>query len=204
MSAMARLRTSLGRASGLAGYPYGVDFPSCFATNLPIRDHLHHLLPTCWLRTISQHESNNATDESNGQVVDTSYRSATDLVWPATRRQEKYAARVHRALSAVLERDARLRQDLVEQIGFTVKDVRVSPDHAKAFILWNAYNSSRVDAEAALRQATSRLKSGIAKAMATKSMPRLEFRYDQLSSQQEQMERLFERLEEERNREEER
>lgn len=200
MLATAGLRTGLGRVLGLAGYPDGVLLPSCIPDKIR---HLHQVLPSL-LRTISQYETDNAANNDSRVAVDTSYRSATDLVWPATRRQEKYAARVHRALSAVLERDARLRQDLVEQIGFTVKDVRVSPDHAKAFILWNAYNSSRMDAEVALRQATARLKSGIAKAMAAKSVPRLEFRYDQVSSEQEQMERLFQRLEDERNREAER
>lgn len=101
-------------------------------------------------------------------------------------------------MSAVLSQDPALRDALVDQVGFTVKEVRVSPDHAKAFILWDSYNGQVAGAERALRKCHSRLRSLIAKAMAARSVPTLQFRRDGKTAEENELMRIFDQIEEER------
>lgn len=109
----------------------------------------------------------------------------------------KDAARVHRAFSAVLMSDSKLREQFVEDMGFTVKAIRMSPDHSKAFILWDVYNVTPSVAKQIIQKATPRLRAGIAKAMATRNVPRLEFKHDKLSMEEEELDRIFKQIEKE-------
>ena len=112
------------------------------------------------------------------------------------------AGRVYRSLSSVLSQDSSLREELIDQFGFSIKEVRVSPDHAKAFILWDSYNGQAAGAERALRRTTPRLRAAVARAMKARNVPRLEFRLDRVSEQDSELERVFARLEQEREAEE--
>jgi ribosome-binding factor A len=93
--------------------------------------------------------------------------------------------------------DSKLREQFVEEMGFTVKAIRMSPDHSKAFILWDVYNVTPSVAKNIIQKATPRLKAGIAKAMAAKNVPRLEFKHDKLSMEQEELDRIFKQIEKE-------
>jgi len=93
--------------------------------------------------------------------------------------------------------DSKLREQFVEDMGFTVKSIRMSPDHSKAFILWDVYNVTPSAAKHIIKKATPRLKAGIAKALAAKSVPRLEFKHDKLSMEEEELDRIFKQIEKE-------
>lgn len=108
---------------------------------------------------------------------------------------------MYRALTAVLSQDSFFRDELITEVGFSVKEVRVSPDHAKAFVLWDSYNGQAKAAAKRLRQTTPRLRAAIAKAMGTRNVPRLEFRLDRVSDDDAELERIFARLEQENGRE---
>jgi len=112
------------------------------------------------------------------------------------------AARVYRAMSAVLAKDSTLREALVENLGFTIKEIRVSPDHSKAFILWDSYNGQGRAAGKALAKYRSKLRAALAHAMAARSVPLLEFRHDLKSAEENEIMRIFKEIEEERKRDE--
>jgi ribosome-binding factor A len=107
------------------------------------------------------------------------------------------AARVHRALTAVLSSDASLREALIHDVGLTIKDIRVSPDHTKAFVLWESFMGRGAATAAALQRHLPRLKAGVAKAMAARRVPRLEFRRDEKGSEIEALERTLDQIDEE-------
>lgn len=149
------------------------------------------------------------------------------MVWPASKHQEKCrlsfvvrpalssraaehcclkidsvplhadAARVYRAFAAVIMSDSKLREQLIEDMGFTIKAIRMSPDHAKAFILWDVYKVTPSVAKHVIQKLTPRLKGGISKAMAAKNVPRLEFKHDKMSVEEEELGRIFQEIEKE-------
>ena len=98
---------------------------------------------------------------------------------------------MYTALTSVLSQDSLLRDELISEVGFSIKEVRVSPDHAKAFILWDSYNGQATAAAKVIRQVTPRLRAAIAKAMGTRNVPRLEFRLDKTSDDEAEIERIF-------------
>ncbi len=104
------------------------------------------------------------------------------------------AGKVYRALSAVFSHDTTLQDELIRELGFVIKEVRVSPDHAKAFILWDSYTGQAKETTRALQKFIPRIRAGVAKALAARSVPRLEFRLDQVSEDDVQMERIFSQI----------
>ncbi len=102
----------------------------------------------------------------------------------------------------MLSIDTTLQDELIRELGFVIKEVRVSPDHAKAFILWDSYTGQVKQTARALQRTTPRIRAGVAKALAARSVPRLEFRLDKVSEDDAELERIFSQIEEERDREE--
>ncbi|KAL4518446.1 hypothetical protein Ndes2437A_g04727 [Nannochloris sp. 'desiccata'] len=150
----------------------------------------------------SDTEGDSGPSTSNSPSINTKHRSATELVWPMSRQQEKYAGKVYRALAAVLSHDSTLQDELIRELGFVIKEVRVSPDHAKAFILWDSYTGQSKKTTRALQKTTPRIRAGVAKFLKARNVPRLEFRLDKISDDDAELERIFSWIEEERNKEE--
>jgi len=100
-------------------------------------------------------------------------------------------------MSAVLSQHPAFKDEFLDRLGFAVKDVRVSPDHTKAFILWDSYNGQGAAAEAALKQRGSALRAAVSKAMGARSVPLLVFRRDALSAQDNELDRIFREIREE-------
>lgn len=90
-------------------------------------------------------------------------------------RQKKFGAAVHRAMQAVLQRNENLFQSLVRDGGICFREIRMSPDNTKAFILWDTYKKDTDYASSLLRQHTGTLKHLVGKALATKKAPYFEF-----------------------------
>ena len=117
------------------------------------------------------------------------------MVWPMTRHQQKYAARVRQALMTIISQDSALNDQLVSTQGLTITSVRVSPDHSKAFILWDSYKKPPSDTDRVLKHLTPRLKSALSRALGGRSVPRLEFRVDRPRPEDVELERIFATLE---------
>ena len=78
----------------------------------------------------------------------------------------------------------------------------MSPDHAKAFILWDSYTGQSKETTRALQRNTPRIRAGVAKFLKARNVPRLEFRLDKVTDDDAEIERILSKIEEERNREE--
>ncbi|CAL8468697.1 g8237 [Coccomyxa elongata] len=127
--------------------------------------------------------------------VDLDYKSPTERVWPASRHQQKFAGRVRDALQTVMMfTDSNAFKDLTGRYGFTVVEVRMSPDNSTAYILWDAFPECHEDAERELNQRTSRLRRSLAQALKSRHVPRLEFRRDAPSSEELAVEQALQRL----------
>ncbi|KFM23937.1 hypothetical protein F751_6905 [Auxenochlorella protothecoides] len=120
-------------------------------------------------------------------------RSATEIVWPASSRQEKFAAKVHRVLGNVLMHDAVLRQSLVERYGFAVEEAR-SIDNLKAFLLWDSYSGHEREAAKELARRKGRLRSAVAGGLGVRNAPLLVFRKSGMSSEEARLESVLEGL----------
>jgi ribosome-binding factor A len=105
---------------------------------------------------------------------------------------------VANALTCVLASEDAFRGTLVRQLGFSLKDVRVSPDHAKAYVLWDSVNGRAAGAAAELERRGPRLRAAVARALGARAAPALEFRLDRLSAEGEALDRVFSALDEER------
>lgn len=85
------------------------------------------------------------------------------------------ASKVMRALRDVLERDGLLSQSIIKDAGISVRDVRMTPDNSKAFILWDTYKENVGASEALLRENTGKIKHLVSKQLRSKRAPFLEF-----------------------------
>lgn len=108
------------------------------------------------------------------------------------------ASRVHHALTSVLSHHITLRQALVEDVGVSIKEVRVSPDHTKAFILWDSYTGESHRASQVLKRSVSQLRAAVGKALGSKLVPRLEFRRDVASAEEVELMKFFDGMERKR------
>lgn len=115
----------------------------------------------------------------------------TDLFEPS-KKQKIFGGRVYKAIQAVLGNYDAIRQDFLDA-GICIKDIRTSPDNMKAFILWDSYKDSRV-AHNILHQHAGKLKTAVGKKLGTRRVPYLEFRYDALRPQDEQLNRVLDDL----------
>lgn len=104
------------------------------------------------------------------------------------------ASRLQRSLATTLLEDTTLRDILVENLGFSIKEVRMAPDNAKAFILWDSYNGQAAKTERELKACLPYLKSEVAKRLGARNMPRLEFRLDKMSAEESEIEEILDRL----------
>lgn len=95
-------------------------------------------------------------------------------------------------------RNDEYRHLFVDQLGFTIKDVHVTPDRQNAFILWDSYNHNETQTELELKQRLPKLKATLAKELQSKNMPRLEFRLDRSSAKLKTLDALFDRIAKER------
>jgi ribosome-binding factor A len=108
------------------------------------------------------------------------------------------ARRVQDALSSVLYRNDEYRRLFVDQLGFTIKDVHVTPDRQNAFILWDSYNHNEIQTNLELKQRLPKLKAILAKELQAKKMPRLEFKLDRPSAKLKTLDALFDKIANER------
>ena len=90
-----------------------------------------------------------------------------------------------KAIQAVLmsPKHEHLKEALIEDAGMCIKDVRMSPDHMKAFILWETYKGEddrewKMQAQSIVNRHAGALRRAVAKALGAKHVPYLEFRQD--------------------------
>ncbi|EIE22336.1 hypothetical protein COCSUDRAFT_56029 [Coccomyxa subellipsoidea C-169] len=93
--------------------------------------------------------------------------------------------------------DTNTYSDLTGRYGFTVVEVRMSPDNSTAYILWDAFPERHDAAERELNQRVSRLRRSLAHALKSRHVPRLEFRRDAPSSEELAVEEALQRLQNE-------
>ncbi|PRW33870.1 ribosome-binding factor A [Chlorella sorokiniana] len=132
-------------------------------------------------------------------AVNPKHRSATEVVWPATKQQERFASRVQGALETALLHNAQLRDALVTHLGFAVKEVRMSPDHLKAFIQWDSVLGREAAAplQRELARMAPKLRSEVAKVLRARNAPHLVFRRDAPTAKQQELEDIFAQLDQE-------
>ncbi|GFR45932.1 hypothetical protein Agub_g7394 [Astrephomene gubernaculifera] len=101
-------------------------------------------------------------------------------LYPQSRAQRVFTARVERTLVAVLNNDLQLRSSLVEPYGLVVHAVRISHDRHRAAILWDCRRQPPRLAEAcraALARHGGRVRSRLAMALGARVVPSLEWRH---------------------------
>ncbi|KAL4436945.1 hypothetical protein ABPG75_004084 [Micractinium tetrahymenae] len=108
--------------------------------------------------------------------------------------QSIVASKVHRALETALMHNDHLRDTLVHRLGFAVKDVRMSPDNLKAFILWDSITGQPGRLRSELNAQGPRLRAAVAAALRARNAPQLVFRHDGLTPQQQEVEEVFQLL----------
>ncbi|KAL6767266.1 hypothetical protein ACKKBG_A39285 [Auxenochlorella protothecoides x Auxenochlorella symbiontica] len=160
---------------------------------------VRHLQPCTHVIQRLVHNAEESSNEEEMEIrtvprPDVLHRSATEIVWPASSRQEKFAAKVHRVLGNVLMHDAVLRQSLVERYGFAVEEVRTSPDNLKAFLLWDSYSGHEREAATELARRKGRLRSAVAGGLGVRNAPLLVFRKSGMSSEEARLESVLEGL----------
>lgn len=80
-----------------------------------------------------------------------------------------------KAVRAVLENNDSLFQCLVKDAGISIRDIYMSPDNSKAYILWDTYKEDDVDgAEKLLKEHMPELKRLVSKKLGAKRVPYLE------------------------------
>ncbi|KAI7837074.1 hypothetical protein COHA_009072 [Chlorella ohadii] len=129
-------------------------------------------------------------------AVNPKFRSATEMVWPATKQQERFASRVQSALETALLHNMQLREALVTQLGFAVKEVRMSPDHLKAFIQWDSIlgQGAAAPLERELACMAPKLRTEVARVLRARNAPHLVFRRDAPTAKQQELEDIFAQL----------
>lgn len=105
--------------------------------------------------------------------------------------------RLESALEAVLMADGALREQLVLQYGFSIHRVQPSKDRRTVFILWDASPGKAQACQRALEKSAFRLRRDLAKVLAAKLTPRLEFRHDHLPPMQASAAAAMEEVEQE-------
>jgi len=91
-----------------------------------------------------------------------------------------------------LERDGVLAQAIVKDAGISVRDVRMSQDNSKAFILWDTYIENVQGAGQILRENTGKIKHLVSRQLNCKRVPFLEFiGYHDVSVQQSEQEYIL-------------
>jgi len=114
-------------------------------------------------------------------------------------KQLRFATRVQVKLSECLLRNVQTKDQLLDATGFTVLEVRMSPDLQKAYIRWSCWEGLEAEAEKAVRNATAKLRQCLSKSLQAKFVPSLEFRREgQLSPKQQVLEDAFRLAAEER------
>ncbi|KAK9851139.1 hypothetical protein WJX84_003398 [Apatococcus fuscideae] len=129
--------------------------------------------------------------------LDTDHRSPTDVIWPASRHQQRVASRVQTALSLAFMDSAR-RDLFMNKLGLCILQVRMSPDHMTAYVLWEAHEAEIETTRRALSRSIRDIRGAMARHLHAKRVPRLEFRFNTLTDAQEEVETEMERLELER------
>lgn len=118
-------------------------------------------------------------------------------------RQKRFAGKVYKAIQAVLTNTASLRQVFVEEAGFSVKDIRMSPDNSKAFILWNTYKSMGSvvqnqegieELEAIVQKHAGKLRMALAKKLGVKNVPYIIFKRDSLSEDHIKLQKVLDKI----------
>lgn len=117
-----------------------------------------------------------------------------DQVWPTTLRQSKFGARLRKALDVVLSSDPAM-VSLSRSTGFGIEEVRMSADLQKAFILWDAFPKRMEAAERGITRNMCRVRAMTSKKLGAKFMPWLDFRRDQLTSEQRNIAELMDEWE---------
>jgi ribosome-binding factor A len=116
--------------------------------------------------------------------------SASAAAAPLTRppaARAAVAARVQRALAEVLRHE----EALTRREGVALKAVRASPDLGTAFILWDSVTGRGREAEAALARRAPGLRAAVARALGARRAPRLEWRRDAPSAEDDALGRAY-------------
>lgn len=114
-------------------------------------------------------------------------------------KQLRFATRVHVKLGECLVHNVQVKERLLDNTGFTVLEVRMSPDLQKAYIRWSCRDGREAEADKAVRSATAKLRQCLSKSLGAKFVPSLEFRREgERNPKQEALEDAFRRASEER------
>jgi ribosome-binding factor A len=127
--------------------------------------------------------------------------SSLTLVRTCSSSNRIFGSRVIKAIRAVLENNDALFECLVKDAGISIRDIRMSPDNSKAYILWDTYKEDDVDgAERVLKEHMPELKRLVSKKLAAKRVPYLEFighhqdSVQQSKSEYERLQRALDRI----------
>lgn len=99
--------------------------------------------------------------------------------------------------NALLSRQDPELQKLIQRTGFAIEEVRMSPDNLVAYILWNCLPGEETDAERILERRVGLMRTMLAQVMKVRRVPRLEFRLNEPTEEQQEIDRIFKRLESE-------
>lgn len=86
-----------------------------------------------------------------------------------------------RALEVALERDALLRERLVERHGFVVHRVHLAEQKRKLHVLWDCHPGRAAECEAEMSKLVGRLRDLVARNARAKATPFIQFKHDHLS-----------------------
>ena len=122
--------------------------------------------------------------------------------YPQSKAQIRFTSRVEAALNNAIHTDMQLRTGLLEAHAFVVTAVRPSRDRQRVFALWSCH-PTKVDAcQAVLTRLMGRLRSHMGEALKAPTVPVLDMRYDDVSESRSGLAGAFERLIEERSKDE--
>ncbi|KAK9844011.1 hypothetical protein WJX81_001846 [Elliptochloris bilobata] len=126
-----------------------------------------------------------------------------EMVWPSSKKQRIFAARVKNALVSICQEQSELHSILHMRHGLEIEEVRMAPDNLTAYVLWDAFPGPVAETAAVLQRLTPRLRRAMGARLHARHVPRLEWRHDSPSAEEAQLEATFARLAAERKEQEE-
>eukprot|EP00242_Pyramimonas_sp_CCMP2087_P007046 CAMPEP_0198199074 /NCGR_PEP_ID=MMETSP1445-20131203/2406_1 /TAXON_ID=36898 /ORGANISM="Pyramimonas sp., Strain CCMP2087" /LENGTH=277 /DNA_ID=CAMNT_0043868791 /DNA_START=451 /DNA_END=1284 /DNA_ORIENTATION=+ len=110
-----------------------------------------------------------------------------------TKKQRHYAQKMAKVLH-ILASSSQFLHVFVENIGFTMHEIRMSGDLRVAYIRWSVYKGCPVDMEQRLKASKGRLRTAVGKMLQMKHTPDLQFRRDKLKNHRQEMEAAIRQL----------
>jgi len=113
-----------------------------------------------------------------------------------TEKQRHVGQKVAKVLH-ILAASGKFHQVFMQNIGFTMHEVRMSGDLKVAYVRWSVYKGCPVDMENRLQANKGRLRSAVGKMLQMKHTPDLQFRRDKLKDHRRELEMAIRELQQE-------